>query len=83
VDSILSTFNISAPEIEQNAGLPAIVGVPVVDFVLPVATSLLFLTFLLLLPSLLLVVARIFPDFEFTILAGVLTFYKTYRTTAI
>jgi hypothetical protein len=41
-----------------------------VDFVPPVATSL------LLLPSLLLAVARISADFEFTILAGVLTFYK-------
>jgi hypothetical protein len=46
-----------------------------VDFVLSFATSLLFLTFLLLLPSLLLVVASIYADFEFTILAGVLTFF--------
>ncbi len=46
------------------------------DFVPPVATSLLLLPSLLLLSSLLLEVARISVDFEFTILASVLMFYK-------
>jgi hypothetical protein len=76
VDSVLSIhliykhLKLSNPDVLTVAGLPAIVVVPVLDFVPPVATSL------LLLPSLLLAVASISADFEFTILAGVLTFNK-------
>jgi hypothetical protein len=77
-DSVLSTFNIPASEIAGWATmvfLLLLASLLLLSFLLWIS-FLLSLLSLLLLPSLLLAVASIFADFQFTILASVLTFYK-------